>query len=552
MASSSGIAGLFALACFLLPLCAAQATCKGRCGEPFSRGRICHCDRDCLLHNECCKDYESACTTGDSCVGRCGEPFKRGRLCNCDPSCALYDQCCPDYRTQCAAETTTTPYHTKTPETAEQRMSHIDAGKNKAQELPKKETVKKPGSKLFLSSPKSPDSESEEVYPVENKLMNTFPQSTQQPEMQTLPTEDTLPLPSLNEPAQAAGPLPDGTGHRVDPAAPDGVSTLHLIPVDPATVLLESAAHQLLPFAPGLGQPAPDLLTPSPGKPTTTSLEFAVFAARPVGSPTRPNTLGDIAAALAAENTDSYLTNISSDTNLCNLQPIDGVTVLFNGTIVVFRGDFFWTLDNSWAPSPARRITEVWGVPSPIDTVFTRSNCRSKTYIFKGNNYWRFENGILDPGYPKFISVEFEGFDMSGKIVAALPVPATRRRPESVYFFRTGGRVQKYSFGPEATSSCRRKFPIVAGEKQPAGQAASPGNEINIRVSWKGFPSLVTSAVSVPNPHKPDGYDYYIFSNDKYYIIKVVGERLALATTPNRASQDNSAHRWLKCPLASR
>ncbi|KPP73774.1 hypothetical protein Z043_107114 [Scleropages formosus] len=261
------------------------ATCKGRCGEPFSRGRICHCDRDCLLHNECCKDYESACTTGDSCVGRCGEPFKRGRLCNCDPSCALYDQCCPDYRTQCAAG-----WH-------------------------------------FIKREEK------------NKFVFTC------------------------------------------------------------------------------------------------------------------------------------CADISSDTNLCNLQPIDGVTVLFNGTIVVFRGDFFWTLDNSWAPSPARRITEVWGVPSPIDTVFTRSNCRSKTYIFKGNNYWRFENGILDPGYPKFISVEFEGFDMSGKIVAALPVPATRRRPESVYFFRTGGRVQKYSFGPEATSSCRRKFPIVAGEKQPAGQA---------------------------------------------------------------------------------
>lgn len=35
------------------------------------------------------------------------------------------------------------------------------------------------------------------------------------------------------------------------------------------------------------------------------------------------------------------------------------------------------------APGPAQGITQVWGVPSPIDTVFTRCNCQGKTYIFK-------------------------------------------------------------------------------------------------------------------------------------------------------------------------
>uniref|UniRef100_A0A8C9UBD4 Proteoglycan 4a n=1 Tax=Scleropages formosus TaxID=113540 RepID=A0A8C9UBD4_SCLFO len=348
-------------------------------------------------------------------------------------------------------------------------------------------------------------------------------------EMQTLPTEDTLPLPSLNEPAQAAGPLPDGTGHRVDPAAPGDVCTPTSrqegvsVGVSHTYTLKTQQKTKMTDLCSPVAQISPATQTSAIFSPSTESrscstaqLWFSEVRVRVPSSPAHPAL--QLKGSIPSED---------------------------YGWITLFTGDFFWTLDNSWAPSPARRITEVWGVPSPIDTVFTRSNCRSKTYIFKGNNYWRFENGILDPGYPKFISVEFEGFDMSGKIVAALPVPATRRRPESVYFFRTGGRVQKYSFGPEATSSCRRKFPIVAGEKQPAGQ-------INIRVSWKGFPSLVTSAVSVPNPHKPDGYDYYIFSNDKYYIIKVVGERLALATTPNRASQDNSAHRWLKCPLASR
>lgn len=46
-------------------------------------------------------------------------------------------------------------------------------------------------------------------------------------------------------------------------------------------------------------------------------------------------------------------------------------------------GHYFWVLDRHMSPSPARGITEVWGVPSPIDTVFTRCNCQGKTYIFR-------------------------------------------------------------------------------------------------------------------------------------------------------------------------
>lgn len=46
-------------------------------------------------------------------------------------------------------------------------------------------------------------------------------------------------------------------------------------------------------------------------------------------------------------------------------------------------GHYFWFLDRNMVPGPARGITQVWGVPSPIDTVFTRCNCQGKTYIFK-------------------------------------------------------------------------------------------------------------------------------------------------------------------------
>ena len=53
--------------------------------------------------------------------------------------------------------------------------------------------------------------------------------------------------------------------------------------------------------------------------------------------------------------------------------------------MLLFSGHFFWTLDSYMVPGPAQGITQVWGVPSPIDTVFTRCNCQGKTYIFKVN-----------------------------------------------------------------------------------------------------------------------------------------------------------------------
>lgn len=42
----------------------------------------------------------------------------------------------------------------------------------------------------------------------------------------------------------------------------------------------------------------------------------------------------------------------------------------------------------------------------------------------------------MEPGYPRSVSKDFGG--LSGGIVAALPVPASRNRPETVYFFKKG------------------------------------------------------------------------------------------------------------------
>uniref|UniRef100_A0A3P8WJB1 SMB domain-containing protein n=1 Tax=Cynoglossus semilaevis TaxID=244447 RepID=A0A3P8WJB1_CYNSE len=358
----------------LLP---AGSSCRGRCGIDYYRGYICQCDYGCLLYGECCKDYESHCTTRNSCKGRCGETFKRGRRCNCDSDCMKYKQCCPDY------------------------MMHCDAAE---------------------------------------------------------PTPESSPEPS------------------------------------PESVTGQSLTET----------------TPWHHEPTQSDAESSTF----------------------------YTINDSSDTNLCSGRPVGAVTTLKNGTMVVFRGHYFWFLDRNRSPGPARDITQVWGVPSPIDTVFTRCNCQGKTYIFKGAKYWRFENGALDPGYPKVVETGFDG--LRGQVTAALSVPQYRRRRESVYFFKRGGQVQQYSYQSGTTPTCGRKVHNPLYRIRNARQAGATktklnlwiqsvyrlsllGPVINIRTSWKSFPTTITAAVSVPSNSEPEGYKYYVFSRCKSASLNFFG-----------------------------
>ncbi|KAK7889306.1 hypothetical protein WMY93_024866 [Mugilogobius chulae] len=246
-----------------------------------------------------------------------------------------------------------------------------------------------------------------------------------------------------------------------------------------------------------------------------------------------------------------YPADDNNDMDLCSGRPVGGVTTLSNGTVVVFRGHYFWVLDRNRVPGPAQGITQVWGIPSPIDTVFTRCNCQGKTYIFKGPQYWRYENAVLDPGYPKVIETGFDG--LRGHVTAALSVPQHNQRRESVYFFKRGGNVQKYSYQYGTNPTCGRKvhYAIYTHRNRMARQAPYEvllGPNINYRTSWRGFPTTITAAVSIPNRREPEGYSYYVFSRAKSYKIRIEGERpvvVAAAAKPNTSTQSNEV---FKCP----
>ncbi|XP_051788397.1 proteoglycan 4b [Erpetoichthys calabaricus] len=240
------------------------------------------------------------------------------------------------------------------------------------------------------------------------------------------------------------------------------------------------------------------------------------------------------------------------DSNLCSGRPANGMTTLRNGTTFVFRGHFFWMLNAHGVEAGyPRKITEEWGIPSPIDTVFTRCNCQGKTFFFKGKNYWRFENGSLDPGYPKLIAKGFNG--LSGKITAALSVSAHQRRMESVYFFKQGSVFQKYTFEQQPSNNCAKPSTSLSIKVIRKRTAREVGGNLKIKAhltkeiaisSLSGIQTSITSAISVPNPKSLDGYNYFLFSKNKYYNIKFTIN----STMPNLSSVHSNAHKdWYKC-----
>ncbi|XP_044218309.1 proteoglycan 4b isoform X1 [Thunnus albacares] len=727
--SSTVLCSVVFLAC-ALTLSAAQTSCKGRCGAEYYRGYTCQCDYTCLSYGECCKDYESKCTTTNSCKGRCGETFKRGRLCNCDPDCFKYNQCCSDFKTHCDAEeeingaaNVAAPCNNvkdnkpKEPTLNEATEDPLSTGDNtdddlipqanpssspqddpsddiSSQILPNDEfsnngpedskasptpestsdngsppadlldqiitepTLHKDNPELstetvtVLSQTQTTPSDNEptkadtdspnESTDVSDPEMSTTsldsgttlsPSSTAVQQVSSQPAStsvhETEPNPTANTPeleteelAQNADPTeastttssppvasvsteltkdsstasedsqvtttsasttldptpipeattsntePDVTEHNSDDVTTGPSSSLPDVQ-DPSTGVSPAAElDSLTTHAPSLTDAAksdttddvttgettadPPIVTPEPTKPqpseATSKPQVKPDPHKPL--PTKPTSKPETKPldTLNTDNPRDYQADDSNDTNLCSGRPVGAVTTLKNGTVVVFRGHYFWSLDRNKVPGPARGITQVWGVPSPIDTSFTRCNCQGKTYIFKGPQYWRYENDVLDPGYPKAIQTGFDG--LRGHITAALSVPQYRRRREAVYFFKRGGSVQKYSYQFGTSPTCGRKvqhITVHAVRNRLARQAVSLlGPTISIQQSWKGFPSTITAAVSVPSTREPEGYKYVVFSRSKSYNVRIDGERPVVA--PPKANTSPQSNEVFKCP----
>nr|XP_040039777.1 vitronectin a isoform X2 [Gasterosteus aculeatus aculeatus] len=163
-------------------------------------------------------------------------------------------------------------------------------------------------------------------------------------------------------------------------------------------------------------------------------------------SNTRPSA-GDAAAetTTGAATTAAPTKAPDPDAVVCSRRPFDSFMQQKNGSIFAFRGEYFFALDRqSVLPGYPKLIKDVWGISGAIDAAFTRLNCQGKTYIFKGDKYWRFDNGVLDDDYPRDISVGFDRIPDHVDAAFALPAPGYNGK-EKVYFFK-GGQYHVYEF----------------------------------------------------------------------------------------------------------
>lgn len=90
-----------------------------------------------------------------------------------------------------------------------------------------------------------------------------------------------------------------------------------------------------------------------------------------------------------------------------NLQPyycqglFDAITLDQNGTVLVFRGSFFWTVSPKGAVSGPAPLRQRWADLPPAIEAAAFSPLDSRMYFFKGRRIWRYSDSQLDPGFPR-------------------------------------------------------------------------------------------------------------------------------------------------------
>ncbi|XP_036264441.1 vitronectin [Pipistrellus kuhlii] len=252
-------------------------------------------------------------------------------------------------------------------------------------------------------------------------------------------------------------------------------------------------------------------LDSNPQAPENTPEQGPVLHAEEETPRPEQETSGPAVEALRPESTDQEIPESSAE-ELCSGKPFDAFTDLKNGSLFAFRGKYCYELDEyAVRPGYPKLIQDVWGIEGPIDAAFTRINCQGKTYLFKGSQYWRFEDGVLDPNYPRSISEGFAGVPDNVDAAFALPAHSYSGR-ERVYFFK-GKQYWEYEFQQQPSrEECEDSsvsavfehfammqlagwediFEVLFGSR-PSGGTRPPQS---ISEDWPGVPEKVDAAMA--------------------------------------------------------
>ncbi|XP_073405722.1 stromelysin-2-like [Dendrobates tinctorius] len=188
--------------------------------------------------------------------------------------------------------------------------------------------------------------------------------------------------------------------------------------------------------------------------------------------------------------------------NLCSEEPIDTFVSTTDGSIYLFKGEYFWDLSHGKLPmSPKKKnpqlISAKWKeLPSSIDAAVRMQNPTAKQngkiFFFKGDQYWKYNNDKIEPGYPKLIKEGFPGIPNS--VDAAFTQPAIIAKGNKVIreeriFFIKGKKFFLYD-------------PV-------AGNSSSPQM---LQDDWFGVKLPITAALSLKN-------EMYLIGKKKFQKI---------------------------------
>lgn len=136
--------------------------------------------------------------------------------------------------------------------------------------------------------------------------------------------------------------------------------------------------------------------------------------------------------------------------SLCKDSTIDAITMSNANKVFVFKGDWYWMLNNEAdgiASGFPRLIAEDWsGISGPIDAALTSKN--GKMYLFKGDKFWRFTNRRLDGGHPKLINDVFTGIPDN--------IDGAFSDGDKVFFFKAD---KYWRFEPKANVRIKPNYP---------------------------------------------------------------------------------------------
>uniref|UniRef100_A0A8C4NDX7 SMB domain-containing protein n=1 Tax=Eptatretus burgeri TaxID=7764 RepID=A0A8C4NDX7_EPTBU len=348
-------------------------------------------------------------------------------------------------------------------------------------------------------------------FPVVRGDVPHFPYGPEATIMPSLEPEEVGEIESEPVLGESAEPGPDLLPHigRLGPDSHPGKNLPATVPIIP---LME-------PPEPGLGQP-----TYHPTRPT-------VFTALPSNPPT-----------IQSEIPEPSLTDSGPD--LCSKEPFDAFLRTINGSVYAFRGQYFWEVivGRPMRPGPARRVADVWNIPTPIGAAFARSPC-DQIYIFKDDNYWRFTDGSLDSGFPQKLS-----FGLKPDAAIITPASPGLRLQYALLFqdekFWTFRFRQPYSLRacpPWLRLASRsnhwlatfmhRVHPIFY--RRLKKKQCSPNH---VRSLWPDLPSHIDAALLWVQPsrsilsHVP-GYIYF-FSGSQYYKVDLWTRKVVSARPP--------------------